>query len=80
MRTTVRLPDDLMRKARQHAIATGRTLTQLIEDAIRAELTRPPQTQEDSVPYVVEPVDGGGLRAGVDLDDSTGLLDIMEQR
>jgi hypothetical protein len=80
MRTTVRLPDDLMRKARQHAVATGRTLTQLIEDAIRTELTRPPQTQEDSVPYVVEPVDGGGLRAGVDLDDSTGLLDIMEQR
>jgi hypothetical protein len=52
----------------------------LIEDAIRAELTRPPQAQEDSVPYVLEPVDGDGVRAGVDLDDSAGLLDIMEQR
>ena len=28
--------------------------------------------------YVVEPVDGRGLRPGVDLDDSAGLLDILE--
>jgi hypothetical protein len=80
MRTTVRLPDELMRRARQHAMATGRTLTKLIEDAIRAELSRSPQAREDSVPYVVEPVDGSGLQPGVDLDDSAALLDIMEER
>lgn len=61
-------------------MATGRTLTQLIEDAIRAELSQPSQAREDSVSYVVEPVDGSGLRPGVDLDDSAGLLDIMERR
>jgi hypothetical protein len=80
MRTTVRLPDQLMRQARQRAMATGRTLTKLIEDAIRAELSRPSSTGEDRVAYVVEPVDGRGLRPGADLDDSAGLLDIMEER
>jgi Ribbon-helix-helix protein, copG family len=80
MRTTVRLPDELMRQARQRAMATGRTLTRLIEDAIRAELSQPTSTGEDHVAYVVEPIDGNGLRPGVDLDDSAGLLDIMEER
>ena len=79
MRTTVRLPDELMQRARQHAMTTGRTLTRLIEDAIRAELARPSLAREDSVPYVIEPVGGSGLRPGIDLDDSAGLLDIMEE-
>lgn len=80
MRTTVRLPDQLMVAARTHAAATGRTLTQLIADALGAELRRPLQTAEDPAPYVVEPVDGAGVRQGIDLDDSAGLLEIMEQQ
>ncbi len=39
-RTTVRLPDDLLNKAKDLARKTGRTLTQLLEDAVRAELAR----------------------------------------
>ena len=36
MRTTVRLPDELMRAAKRRAQETGRSLTQLLEDALRA--------------------------------------------
>lgn len=39
-RTTVRLPDDLLNEAKDFARHTGRTLTQLLEDAVRAELAR----------------------------------------
>jgi hypothetical protein len=39
-RTTVRLPDDLLDEAKDFARQTGRTLTQLLEDAVRAELAR----------------------------------------
>jgi len=39
-RTTVRLPDELLHEAKDLARQTGRTLTQLLEDAVRAELAR----------------------------------------
>jgi hypothetical protein len=34
-RTTVRLPQDLLRRAKRKAAAEGRTLTSLIEDGLR---------------------------------------------
>ena len=39
-RTTVRLPDDLLEQAKAQARRTGRTFTQLVEQALRAELAR----------------------------------------
>lgn len=39
VRTTVRLPDDLLETAKERARLTGRSLTQLLEDAVRAELS-----------------------------------------
>ena len=39
-RTTVRLPDDLLEQAKTCARLTGRSLTQLLEDAVRFELSR----------------------------------------
>ncbi len=38
LRTTVRLPEDLLGAAKDRARQTGRTLTQLLESALRAEL------------------------------------------
>jgi hypothetical protein len=79
MRTTVRLPDDLMRQVKRFAAETDRTLTQVIEDALRAALTR--RIEAASVERFHLPTFGrGGLRPGVNLDDSAGLLDIMEGR
>ena len=78
MRTTIRLDDALLAAARQRAIETGRTLTAVIEDALRRALAR---GSSDGPPARVElPIaqGGGRLQPGVDLDDSAALLDVME--
>lgn len=75
MRTTVRLPDDLMRAAKRRASQTGRTLTQLLEDCLRAELS-----QARGAKRICEPLPtygGQGLRPGVDLSDASSLEDVM---
>jgi hypothetical protein len=38
MRTTIRLDNDLLAEAKQAAIRSGRTLTAVIEDALRLAL------------------------------------------
>ena len=37
MRTTVRLPEEVLEEARQYALDSGTTLTALFEEALRAE-------------------------------------------
>ena len=78
-RTTVRLDDNLLRQTRALAAETGRTLTAVIDDALREALAR--QRARGERPRVALPMFvGQGLQPGVDLDDSAGLLDIMERR
>lgn len=77
MRTTIRLDDDLLREAKAHAARTDRTLTQVIEDALRAALSRA-EALEAEEPIEI-PTSPGRLRAGVDLDDTAGLLDLLER-
>lgn len=80
MRTTVRLPDDLYRRAKARAAESGVTFTQLLEDALRAILSRD-QAGEAPATYAVRPLPGGrGLQPGVDLTDQAGLLDLMDER
>jgi hypothetical protein len=78
MRTTVRLPDALMRAAKRHAQKTGRTLTQLLEDSVRAELQRSLQPRRVSEPLPT--YRGDGIRPGVDLTDASALEDLMSGR
>ena len=80
MRTTIRLDDDLLREAKRRAAASGRTLTAVIEDALREALSR--RSAEPAQGWVSLPTFGGGgrgLMPGVDLDDSASLLDLMDQ-
>lgn len=77
MRTTIRLDDQLLVEAKQIAAQTGRTLTALIEDALREALAR--RRQQHRRKRVQLPTFAGrGLAPGVDLDDSAALLDVME--
>lgn len=79
MRTTVRLDDSLLAAAKTHAVETGRTLTQVIADALRTFLARDRQRRSpDHRPEKLPTFDGGGLQPGVDLDNTADLLDIME--
>lgn len=68
-----------MKAAKRRAVDTGRTLTEVIEDALRAALA---EGDERAEPGPVElPTFGcGGALPGVDLDDSAALLDAMEGR
>lgn len=78
MRTTLRIDDTLFRRAKAHAARTGRTLTSLVQDALRALLDRKP-TAVDSPGRVRLPTDGrGGTRPGVNLDSNAELLELLD--
>jgi hypothetical protein len=77
MRTTIDLPDPLLSQARRLAAETGRTLTAVIEDAVRESLAHRRQTR-DRAPVRLTTFRGSGLQPGVDLDDGAALLDLMD--
>jgi hypothetical protein len=80
MRTTVRLEENLLERARQEAERRGVTLTSLIEQGLELALRRPLQRSETAATPLPECRAGGGLRPGVDLDDSAELLDRLDGR
>jgi len=76
MRTTIRLDDQLLKEAKAAAAASGRTFTELVESALRETLAR--RKAGPRRERVTLPTFKGELMPGVDLDDSAGLLDLME--
>lgn len=78
MRTTIHLPDALLDQARRRALETGRTLTGVIEDALRESLAGK-RAGKMASPVRLTTFGGKGLRPGVDLDDGASLLDLMEE-
>ncbi|WP_208028182.1 ribbon-helix-helix protein, CopG family [Rhabdothermincola sediminis] len=76
MRTTIRIDDDLYRRAKADAARRGQTVGELIEDALRLALRRPGGTTRE-IPEL--PTFGGsGTMPGVDLADSRSLRDLMD--
>lgn len=78
MRTTVRLPDDLLREAKKRAAERGTTLTALMEEALRETLARSREGAVSQEPVSLTTAGSGGTRPGVDLDDTGTLLELME--
>ena len=56
MRTTMNLPDDLYRSARVRAATDGRTVTSIMEAALRAYLD---EHESEPTPYRVRPIKMG---------------------
>jgi hypothetical protein len=79
MRTTIRIDDELLKKAKQLAVRSGKSLTAVIEDALRESLARQEPSKRREPVHLVT-FKGKGLLPGVDLDDSAALLDLMESR
>ncbi|HUG06253.1 MAG: type II toxin-antitoxin system VapB family antitoxin [Chloroflexota bacterium] len=77
MRTTVRLDDRLLREAKAVAAQERRTLTAVIDDALRQFLARR-SGPRNRVPAKLITFGSGGLRPGVDLDDTAALIDLIE--
>jgi len=78
MRTTLDLDDEVMRTLKRRAAETGRTLTSLVEEALRSMLERGSQPVPGyRLEWTVVP---GGARPGIDLSDRSSLIDLMDGR
>ena len=76
MRTTITISDDLLKRARRKAADSGKSLTEVFNDALREGLAVRPVASAESVEL---PIFGRkGLQPGVDLDDTAALLDVMD--
>ncbi len=74
-RTTVRLPEALLRQAKRKAAVDGRTLTSLIEEGLRCVLAEEPRPAARNLPRVSKA--RGWLAPGInDLRDVQELEDI----
>lgn len=76
MRTTIRLNDDLLQRAKKRAADEGRTLTSLIEEGLTVILSEPKGTPREPIELPVSKSSGGVL-PGVDLNRSSDLEEVM---
>ncbi len=76
VRTTIRIDDDLYRRAKTRAALTGHTVSAVIEDAVR-EALRPRRRDQAAMPELPS-FGGSGVLPGVDLYDNAGLRDLMD--
>jgi Arc/MetJ family transcription regulator len=77
MRTTIRIDDDLLAKAKRHASDNGTTLTAVIEQSLRVMLSCRHSTAPRQA-ISLKTAGSGGVLAGVDLDHSASLLSRMD--
>lgn len=80
MRTTIRLDEALLERARAEAAKRKTTLTSLIEQGLELVLRRPMKRPEPHQVALPECRAGGGTLAGIDLNDSASLFDHMDGR
>ena len=80
MRTTVRLDEGLFRQVKAEARRRGETVTALIERGLRLILSGSHQRERRR--WVKLPVSRaiGGTLPGVDVNDSSALLDRLDRR
>jgi hypothetical protein len=79
MRTTVNLPDELIREAKKRALEANTSLAEIIGDALREALAKP-RRRKPTKEFKLITYGKGGLRLGADLDDTSALLDLMDGR
>lgn len=75
MKTTLVIDDQVMKRLRQEAVRQGRTLSELVEAALRRFLSRkPPEPELPPLPAYE------GQGAAVDIADRDALYELMEGR
>jgi len=77
MRTTIRLRDDLLKRAKKRAAEEHRTLTSVVEEGVFLVLAKPATKSRDRIELPVSRASGGVL-PGVDLNRSTEIEALME--
>jgi Arc/MetJ family transcription regulator len=78
MRTTIRIDDDLLAKAKRHASENGTTLTAVIEQSLRVMLSSRDLTAPRRA-IRLKTAGSGGTLAGVDLNHGAALVDRMNR-
>jgi hypothetical protein len=77
MRTTINLPDDLILQAKKAALEADTTLTEIIANALRETLAHRRQ-KGPKKKFKMSTYGKGGTFPGVDISDTSALLDIMD--
>jgi len=77
-RTTVRLPKDLLSRAKRKALAENRTLTSLIEEGLRLVVSEQPKKAKAKriLPRHSDAV--GGPLPGIDISNSAALQEMED--
>jgi len=76
MRTTVSISDELLRAAKIRARETGKTLGEVVEAALRRELSDTPRDEDRPVVPVFR--GGTGPRPGIDLSSNAALHEALD--
>ncbi len=75
MKTTLNIDDHVMIELKREAARQGKTMSELVESALRQLLRRP---RKRAAPPPLPTFDGG--RTSVDISDRDALYDAMERR
>ena len=76
VKTTIRLDLSLIAEVKRLAATTNRTLTAVIEDALRELVAQQRRRITRSVGLTI--VDGNGVSPGVEIDDTAALINVMD--
>lgn len=76
MRTTIAVDDHLLAAAKGRARERGQTLGQVVEDALRRELSTPTAGPPTELPVFRG---GDGLRPGVDVSSNRALRELLDE-
>lgn len=78
MRITIRMPDELYQGVKETAAQSGRTIDEVLEEAVRRGL----DIGDRGTPqrYTVRATGSGGLRAGVDLSSNAAVAEALAGR
>jgi hypothetical protein len=78
MRTTIRLDDHLLAEVKQLAMCSGKSMTVLVEEALREMLARQRFQAKSPRTKPLPSWGEGWLQPGVDLDNSAALWDLLD--
>lgn len=76
MRTTLTLDEDVAAKLRREMARTGAGMKEVVNAFLRRGLEAP-RAEDIAKPFAIQ-AQSMGLRAGIDLDDISGLLDFLD--
>ncbi|HEY2755616.1 MAG TPA: DUF6364 family protein [Pseudolabrys sp.] len=75
-RITVRLPEELLRRAKRKAADEGRSLASLIEEGLRRVLAEGEQQRQPIRNPIRVSTATGGVMPGIDISDSAALQEM----